>query len=94
VTLKVITRRPENTPVVHFAQSPRLLGSISGELFQLIGGLTCPDSRASSDPDEPTSTARIQALLEHIRALDKSMDEARRNKIENIKRALGAGPIM
>jgi flagellar biosynthesis anti-sigma factor FlgM len=41
--------------------------------------------------EESTRTARIQALLDHIRALDKSMDEARRSKIENIKKALADG---
>jgi flagellar biosynthesis anti-sigma factor FlgM len=53
-----------------------------------------PDSSASrppSSPEEPTLTAQIQALLEHFRALDKSMDEARVNKIENIKKALADG---
>jgi anti-sigma28 factor (negative regulator of flagellin synthesis) len=50
-----------------------------------------PAFRASSDPEEPTPTARIQALLDHIRALDKPMDEARSNKIENIRKALADG---
>jgi flagellar biosynthesis anti-sigma factor FlgM len=50
-----------------------------------------PASRTSSGPEEPTPTARIKALLDHIRALDKSMDEARVNKIENIKKALADG---
>jgi flagellar biosynthesis anti-sigma factor FlgM len=50
-----------------------------------------PASRDSSDPEEPTQAARIQALLDHIRALDKPMDEARSNKIENIKKALADG---
>jgi flagellar biosynthesis anti-sigma factor FlgM len=50
-----------------------------------------PASRGSSDPGEPTQAARIQALLDHIRALDKPMDEARSNKIENIKKALADG---
>jgi flagellar biosynthesis anti-sigma factor FlgM len=54
-------------------------------------GPDSPASRASSDREEPTPTARIQALLDHIRALDKPMDEARSNKIENIKKALADG---
>jgi flagellar biosynthesis anti-sigma factor FlgM len=54
-------------------------------------GPDSPASRASSNPEEPTPTARIQALLDHIRALDKSMDEARLKKIENIKKALADG---
>jgi flagellar biosynthesis anti-sigma factor FlgM len=54
-------------------------------------GPDSPTSRASSNPEEPTLTAKVQALLAHIRALDKSMDEARLNKIENIKKALANG---
>jgi flagellar biosynthesis anti-sigma factor FlgM len=51
-----------------------------------------PASRASSGAEEPTLTcAKVQALLDHIRALDQSMDEARVNKIENIKKALADG---
>jgi flagellar biosynthesis anti-sigma factor FlgM len=53
-----------------------------------------PDNPASgppSSPEEPTIKAQVEALLEHIRALDKSMDEARANKIENIKKALADG---
>jgi flagellar biosynthesis anti-sigma factor FlgM len=57
----------------------------------MISGPCRPASRATSVPEEPTRTARIQALLDHIRALDKSMDEARREKIENIKKALADG---
>jgi flagellar biosynthesis anti-sigma factor FlgM len=54
-------------------------------------GPDSPASPGSSSPEEPTPTARIQALLDHIRALDKPMDEARSNKIENIKKALADG---
>jgi flagellar biosynthesis anti-sigma factor FlgM len=50
-----------------------------------------PASRASSGAEEPTLTAKVQALLDHIRALDQSMDEARLNKIEKIKKALADG---
>jgi anti-sigma28 factor (negative regulator of flagellin synthesis) len=50
-----------------------------------------PASRASSGREEPTPTERIQAFPDHIRALDKPMDDARRNKIENIKKALADG---
>jgi flagellar biosynthesis anti-sigma factor FlgM len=50
-----------------------------------------PASRPPSRPEEPTLAAQVQALLEQIRALDKSMDEARVNKIENIKKALAEG---
>jgi flagellar biosynthesis anti-sigma factor FlgM len=54
-------------------------------------GPDSPASRAPSSQGEPTLTAQVQALLDHIRALDKSMDEARVNKIENIKKALADG---
>jgi len=57
----------------------------------MITGPGHPASRASSGLEELTPMARIQALLDHIRALDKSMDKARRNKIENIKKALADG---
>ena len=50
-----------------------------------------PASRGSFHPEEPTQAARIQAFLDHIRASDKAMDEARSNKIENIKKALADG---
>jgi flagellar biosynthesis anti-sigma factor FlgM len=50
-----------------------------------------PASGAPSSPEEPTLTTQVQAPLDHIRALDKSMDEARVNKIENIKKALADG---
>jgi flagellar biosynthesis anti-sigma factor FlgM len=36
-------------------------------------------------------TAKIQELLDHLRALDKSMNEARSNKIDNIKKAIADG---
>jgi anti-sigma28 factor (negative regulator of flagellin synthesis) len=51
-------------------------------------GPQSPASRASSGAEEPTLTAKVQALLDHIRTLDQSMDEARLNKIEKIKKAL------
>jgi flagellar biosynthesis anti-sigma factor FlgM len=35
--------------------------------------------------------AKVQALLDHIRALDQSMDEARLTKVEKIKKALADG---
>jgi flagellar biosynthesis anti-sigma factor FlgM len=50
-----------------------------------------PASHTSSGAEEPTLTAKVQALLDHIRALDQSMDEARLNKIEKIKKALADG---
>jgi anti-sigma28 factor (negative regulator of flagellin synthesis) len=57
----------------------------------MIRGPDRPAFRVASGPEEPTPTARIQALLDHIRALDKSMDEARFNKIENLRKALADG---
>jgi anti-sigma28 factor (negative regulator of flagellin synthesis) len=53
-----------------------------------------PDNPGSSGPssgDEPTTATKIRVLLDHIRALDKSMDEARMKKIENIEKALADG---
>jgi flagellar biosynthesis anti-sigma factor FlgM len=69
----------------------RLLGSVSGEVFLVNREPDSPASRASSDPDEQTLVARVQAVLDHIRVLDQSMDEARTEKIENIKKALADG---
>lgn len=54
-------------------------------------GPDSPAFRASSDPEQPTLTEKVQALLDHIRALDKTMDEARTEKIANIKKALADG---
>jgi anti-sigma28 factor (negative regulator of flagellin synthesis) len=54
----------------------------------MISGPGRPASRASSGLEEGITKARIRSLLDHIRSLDKPMDDARRNKIENIKKAL------
>jgi flagellar biosynthesis anti-sigma factor FlgM len=59
--------------------------------FLMTRGPDSPAFHASSFPEEPTLTAKVRALLDHIRALDKSMDEARTEKIENIKKALADG---
>jgi hypothetical protein len=59
----------------------RLLGWFFGEGLLMTRGPDRPTSRVPSSPEEPTLTAQVQALLDHIRALDKSMDEARVNKI-------------
>jgi hypothetical protein len=91
VTLTGLPGFPLKTTAVHFTWLLRLLGLVYGEVFLMIRGPDRPASRASSGPEEPTPTARIQALLDHIRALDQSMDEARLNKIENIKKALADG---
>jgi len=48
-------------------------------------------SSGSSPPDELTFATKILSLLDHIRALDKSMDEARVEKIAKIKKALEDG---
>jgi flagellar biosynthesis anti-sigma factor FlgM len=50
-----------------------------------------PAFRASSDPEQPTLAEKVQTLLDHIRALDKTMDDARTEKIANIKKALADG---
>jgi anti-sigma28 factor (negative regulator of flagellin synthesis) len=54
----------------------------------------CPDDltfSGSSPPDEPTLAAKILSLLDYIRALDKSMDQARVEKLLKIKKALADG---
>jgi hypothetical protein len=86
-----ITRIPENNPSVHFTHAFSLLGSVSGEGFVMTRGPDRPAFHPSSGPEELTPTARVQALLNHIRALDQSMNEARLNKIEKIKKALADG---
>jgi flagellar biosynthesis anti-sigma factor FlgM len=68
-----------------------MLGSVHREGFLMTRGPDSPASGASSDPEDPTLAARVLALLDHIRALDKSMDQARTEKIENIKKALADG---
>jgi flagellar biosynthesis anti-sigma factor FlgM len=91
VTRKGITKSPKNNPGVHSMWSFRLLSSVVGAPFLMTRGPDRPTSRAPSGSEEPTPTAKIQALLDQIRGLDKSMNEARRNKIENIKRAIADG---
>jgi anti-sigma28 factor (negative regulator of flagellin synthesis) len=59
--------------------------------FQMTRGPDGPVFRASSDPEQPTLTEKVQALLDHIRALDKTMDDARTEKLTNIKKALADG---
>jgi anti-sigma28 factor (negative regulator of flagellin synthesis) len=54
----------------------------------------CPDDltlSGSSPPDEPALAAKILTLLDYIRALDKSMDQARVEKLLKIKKALADG---
>lgn len=46
---------------------------------------------SSSPPDAQTLADKIQALLEHIRGLDKSMDQARVQKLMKIKKAVADG---
>jgi anti-sigma28 factor (negative regulator of flagellin synthesis) len=41
--------------------------------------------------EEPTFAQKILALLDQIRAMDKTMDEGRAAKIANIKKAIAAG---
>jgi flagellar biosynthesis anti-sigma factor FlgM len=61
------------------------------QMIPLVAAPENPRSSGSSQPDEPKLAAKIQALLDHIRALDKSMGEARMEKIANIKKALADG---
>jgi flagellar biosynthesis anti-sigma factor FlgM len=60
----------------------------------MIPLMAAPGNRTSSGscpPDEQALAAKIQSLLDRIRALDKSMDEARMEKIAKIKKALADG---
>lgn len=50
-----------------------------------------PGSSSRPSARKPTKSEKILALLDHIRTLDKSMDEARVKKIANIKKALADG---
>jgi len=60
-------------------------------IFALAASPDNPTSSGSSRPEGPTPAAKIQELLDHIRALDKSMDHARLEKIARIKKALADG---
>jgi anti-sigma28 factor (negative regulator of flagellin synthesis) len=50
-----------------------------------------PGSSGGPSAEEPTPSEKILTLLDHIRALDKAMDEAQIKKIANIKKALAEG---
>jgi anti-sigma28 factor (negative regulator of flagellin synthesis) len=50
-----------------------------------VGSSTGPRS------DEPTFAEKILALLDQIRAMDKTMDEARAAKIASITKAIAEG---
>jgi flagellar biosynthesis anti-sigma factor FlgM len=56
----------------------------------LIAGQDNPNS-PDSRPEETTHSAKIQALLDRILALDKPMDKVRMEKIAKIKKALANG---
>lgn len=57
----------------------------------LVAAPENPTSSGSSQPDDPMLAAKIEALIDQIRAPDKSMDEARMQEIANIKKALADG---
>ena len=50
-----------------------------------------PASSGSSRREEPSLAEMISKLLDRIRALDKTMDQARAEKISSIKKALAEG---
>jgi anti-sigma28 factor (negative regulator of flagellin synthesis) len=50
-----------------------------------------PGSSGGPSTGDLTPSEKILALLDHIRTLDKSMDEARTKKLANIKKALADG---
>jgi anti-sigma28 factor (negative regulator of flagellin synthesis) len=65
---------------------------------ELEGGNLCliaapgPGGSSTGPPrNEPTFAEKILALLEQVRAMDKTMDEGRAAKIANIKKAIAAG---
>jgi flagellar biosynthesis anti-sigma factor FlgM len=60
-------------------------------MISLVAAPDSPTSSGSSPPDKQALAAKILSLLDHIRALDKSMDEARMEKIAKIKKALADG---
>jgi hypothetical protein len=66
--------------------------------FELEGRNLClisapgPGGSSTGPPsEEPTFAEKILALLDLIRAMDKTMDEARAAKIANIKKAVAEG---
>lgn len=69
------------------------MANLDGDMpiIPLIGAPDSPTSSGSSQPDEPKLAAKIQALLDQILALDKSMDQARVEKIAKIKKSLADG---
>ncbi len=60
------------------------------QTFPLVAAPGNQPSTAGS-PGERSFEQRLLALLDQIRAMDTSMNEARLAKIENIKKALEAG---
>jgi anti-sigma28 factor (negative regulator of flagellin synthesis) len=60
-------------------------------ILPLAASPNIPTSSGSSHPEGPTLAAKIQELLDHIRALDNSMDHARLEKIARIKKTLADG---
>jgi anti-sigma28 factor (negative regulator of flagellin synthesis) len=51
-----------------------------------------PGGSSTGPPsDEPTFAEKILALLDQIRAVDRTMDEGRAAKITNIKKAIAEG---
>jgi anti-sigma28 factor (negative regulator of flagellin synthesis) len=59
--------------------------------FPMVALPDNPGSSVGASAEEPTPSEKILALLDHIRTLDKAMDEARIKKIANIKKALSDG---
>jgi flagellar biosynthesis anti-sigma factor FlgM len=62
-----------------------------GRSLPLFAGPGTGGSTAGPRGNEPTLAEKILALLDQIRAMDKTMDEARAAKIANIKKAIAAG---
>lgn len=60
-------------------------------IFPLAARPDNPTSSGSSDTEEHPFAAKMLALLDRIRALDRSMDEARMQKIAKLKKAIADG---
>jgi anti-sigma28 factor (negative regulator of flagellin synthesis) len=64
---------------------------LEGRDLRLVAAPGPGGSSTGPPADEPAFAEKILALLDQIRTMDKTMDEARAAKIENIKRAIAAG---
>jgi flagellar biosynthesis anti-sigma factor FlgM len=59
--------------------------------FPMAAHSSNPGSSGGLPAEKPTPSEKMLALLDHIRTIHRSMDEARMKKIANIKKALADG---